>query len=39
MGKILFASDTPVEMKVEGLEKFLSVAFNLRFMLLWSECQ
>lgn len=33
-GKILVVSHTPVEMKVEGLEKFLSVAFNPRFMLL-----
>lgn len=28
------ASHTPVEMKVEGLEKLLSIAFNPRFILL-----
>jgi len=30
MGKVLVASHTPVEMKVEGLEKLLSIAFTPR---------
>lgn len=31
MGKVLVASHTPVEMKVEGLEKLLSIAFTPRW--------